>query len=605
MRASPFLLGIRSSAWHGDDDDKDEADISDEKEEKTRTQELQYELATARDIYLINDTVLGRIFSPLGAPVENILEKMYEALGSRWLSNEVKQITRPRGRQVQTKKSAALEILIHERALLLLYDDQGGNRELRSGAEGFLKKMKVLEAPEITIERSFAGVTNTERTTACLSGDREKGHVLCIAGDFDHFDVASALGRILFKNPRINDSLMLGTLLSTSRANLKRKGFPVERIRNLQAGKVKASQLAPPALKTTEERKPPSSNDKLSPNARMLLDIFPDADPNYIQRLVDSVGSRQTVQEIAARLLETDYPKAPVEPPPVQRSQAPRPEDLLGQMSKLTKSLGDNISTFWSGLSGTPPRATSPLPPSSTSSMPGGWKSESNISSPADVVPGPSSPPQPPHVRRPVIDISTNHVANLQASLAASVASLRPASTSAFSATIPDDPPLPPSAIPSTCAIIAQTDLVHARSVDGIAIYATRNAPAPPELSGAATVRFVALLHLIADVFGAREGVNVFWDPSGPLVAFNRGRTLFFNLRYYLALHHRSDAQDDADAYFYWFMTFAHELAHNFIGEHNAQHEHYFTSFAEQYLSKLVLTMSRKGIPLSPKTFQG
>ncbi len=91
--------------------------------------------------------------------------------------------------------------------------------------------------------------------------------------------------------------------------------------------------------------------------------------------------------------------------------------------------------------------------------------------------------------------------------------------------------------------------------------------------------------------------VNVFWDREGPLIAFNRNGTIFCNGRYYEAwselqlLPHKLTSDDasvqrgqNRDALISWYFSLAHELAHNLESGHNASHEFYFSSIAEEYL---------------------
>jgi hypothetical protein len=119
---------------------------------------FKFELARATDIYLIDDGVLGQLFSPLGAPLESLLEDMYCDLGSLWLSKQVTETTNPKGQPRRTSKSEELQSLIQERALLLLYDGQQmrGSKDISRGAEQILKTISVQEVPQIFIV-SFLG----------------------------------------------------------------------------------------------------------------------------------------------------------------------------------------------------------------------------------------------------------------------------------------------------------------------------------------------------------------------------------------------------------------------------------------------------------------
>ncbi|KAJ1557813.1 hypothetical protein HK405_015115, partial [Cladochytrium tenue] len=245
MRDAPFLVGLRT-----EDAEQQRADAATADGEKIR-----YELAAAREISLIDDTVLNQLFSPLGAPMESLLEDMYAELGSQWLSRQVTELTTARGQARRSERAARLQQLIHERALLLLYDGQQvrGNKDVVRGAEQTLKSLEVVEVPEILIQRTFRGVTKSQPTTSCIKMDKgsRKYYLFITAqdGEVDYFDVAQALGKVIFVKARLNDSLLLSTLLSTTLTNLKRKGFPVDRILNLQEGKLKAAEAQAQAEK--------------------------------------------------------------------------------------------------------------------------------------------------------------------------------------------------------------------------------------------------------------------------------------------------------------------------------------------------------------------
>jgi hypothetical protein len=157
---------------------------------------------------------------------------MYNDLGSQWLSKKVSEVTTPRGKTTRSQRAVDLQELIHERALLLLYDGQQfrEGKDVIPGAEALLKSIEVLECPEISIDRTLNGVTKSQPTTSCLIMDsKTRKFYLFITtydggAEVDYFDVAQAIGKLIFKKVRLNDSLLLSTLLSTSLTNLKRKG---------------------------------------------------------------------------------------------------------------------------------------------------------------------------------------------------------------------------------------------------------------------------------------------------------------------------------------------------------------------------------------------
>lgn len=99
--------------------------------------------------------------------------------------------------------------------------------------------------------------------------------------------------------------------------------------------------------------------------------------------------------------------------------------------------------------------------------------------------------------------------------------------------------------------------------------------------------RFISkILIPLAKLFELQPSViNVFWDREGPLIAFNRNGTIFCNGRYYEAWNDTSVVRGQTqDALISWYFTLVHELAHNMESGHNASHEFFLSSIAEEYL---------------------
>ena len=87
--------------------------------------------------------------------------------------------------------------------------------------------------------------------------------------------------------------------------------------------------------------------------------------------------------------------------------------------------------------------------------------------------------------------------------------------------------------------------------------------------------RFVNILKDLVEVFElAPKAIHIFFDNNSTSIAFNRDKALFFNFKFYLGLHdEQCKNRTTSDAMTYWYMTFCHELAHNFVSPHNSEHE--------------------------------
>ncbi|KAI9197496.1 uncharacterized protein BJ171DRAFT_519741 [Polychytrium aggregatum] len=674
MKSSAFLIGVVN-----------DGQATDETGEYGSSDKLRYKLTRAGDVYLIDDTVLGQIFNPLSAPMEAILEDMYLDLGAKWLSKQVTEATRPVGQSRKTAKTEALQSLIHERAPLLMYDGQQtrSSKDVVEGAEKVLKQLQVMEVSEIEITRTFNKETRIQKTTACLLLDRLwSTPYLFIAGEYDYFDVASSLGKVLFRQCRLNDSLLLSTLLSTSLVNLKRKGFPVDRILNLTASKLKQAVPAPPpkpveqkaaqqasmspareaSASTGPKPAPPPHSTNSSPptngptDASMgtmlsqLSAIFPDADLEYLRQEL-AKHTRDQVETVSNHMMDHDYPKRP--PKSSQSSTKSLSDQTIGSTLQeqdevedrdsktrheasashsnskpsgpsgfidqtLSNIMNEEVYGRWRGLADQLWGGRGPVGPQSAkkpaTASTGGYESEEappgTTGTVAQPPPGFQGQSQPGH-QHAVAEINPTFTSNLKGHLERSIGSLQsqPESESEFRATIPNDPPAVASAQAANhCRILSDGELIRVSNIRNIAVYVDKaqqdQGLAMLAQSHGALDQFADLLLRLGQVFKMNpRSVTIYWDPQGNTVAFNRRRTLFFNFRFYLGLHYPLVRRGDSKAqrhpdevYYYWFMVTCHELAHNFVSEHNSEHEFYFSSFAENYLKDLIGVLKQDGV---------
>ncbi|KAJ3323119.1 hypothetical protein HDV06_002131 [Boothiomyces sp. JEL0866] len=479
-----------------------------------------FQLACAKEIYLIDDTVIAQLFQPLGAPMEELLERFYAELGSDWLSKNVKENYSPEGALKISQNAIDLQNTILERAPILFYDGHHmrSEKDLNKSANILINNIKVMEIPRINIVRTFRDISKKQETTACfvsLKGET----ILAITEAFDYFDIARVIGGMLLKKPRLSDSLLISTFLSTSLQNLNRKGFPVDRILNLKP-KPKAMELQQSQTPKNKQETP-----QVVPPSLHVPDITPAKDMQSPQRKVS--------------------------------------KDFFGMVKNFTKSLGitdsfDSVNT-----------------------------SSESLNEPKEVVKKPS--------------ISKNQRVELARQLEESISLVRNASESNFKAKFPLSTNAPP--IIHLCNVLSDQDLTHVTTVDSIPIFVDKKVAE----EGIETIqsnmegvsRFGIVLKFISSCFNLPENsVHIYWDSDGSTIAFNRNKTLFFNLRYYLAWQFERNLTDyrlrkeNPNTVYYWFMTFCHELAHNFHGPHDSTHEYWMSSFAEQYMGSLVQNMS-------------
>ncbi|KAJ3313963.1 hypothetical protein HDV04_001269 [Boothiomyces sp. JEL0838] len=321
-----------------------------------------FRLAIAKDIYLIDDTVVAQLFKPLGAPMEEVLERFYADLGSDWLSKHVKENYSPEGSLKITQVSIDLQNTILERAPILLYDghQMRSERELNKNASSLLGAIKVMEIPRINIIRTFKDVSKKQETTASfvsLKGET----ILSVTEHFDYFDVARVIGGMLLKKPRLSDSLLISTFLSTSLQNLSRKGFPVDRILNLKQ-KPKTVEYLPVQSQKSETPKvvPPSlhvpditpKKEIQSPPRKKSNDFF-----GMVKNFTKSLGLRDSIDSMNTSSESfTESKEEVVKKPSISRSQRLELAKQLEQSISSVKNTNEsNFKAQFPSLSNAPP----------------------------------------------------------------------------------------------------------------------------------------------------------------------------------------------------------------------------------------------------------
>ena len=481
MKSSKFLLALKTHDEEG--------------------KEKGFSLEMAKDIYLVDDPVLDQVFKPFSCPMEPALEAMYSDLGSTWISANVREQYRETGESFSHSLSSTLQETIRERAVLLLYDGHQvrSASSMTGDAKRLLENIEVLMVPRIEIIRAFGMTVKTQETTAC--GTLPQSPSILVTMGFDYFDVASVIAKMILKTPRLNDSLLISTFLSSTLQNLTRKGFPVERI--LAVNKVR--QLPPPSV-----RLPPQ---------------------------------------------QTIVPARPPAPASSRSSITTMPSSDGAPSSKTADREEDSFSDFFKKLGFS----------SGPSSMPPSNPTQSSTITPSE-----------PSSRRAL----ENSIANVKA-----------ANEDRIISSIPTVPaPLSQPRVPimeRSCHEVK--DLVFIQQLSRhVKLYCATGFEDKAPFGPSALGDFAGLLEMLAtQVFGISQPINVFWDPSGRAIAFNRSRQLFFNLRHYIQWH-----KDRKSSLYYWYLVFCHELAHNEHSPHDETHEYWLSSFADQYMGKLFTVQS-------------
>jgi hypothetical protein len=557
---------------------------------------INFELASATQIYLIDDTVLGQLFMPLGAPVDELLESFYFQLGSRWLSSCVKEEFSYKGSPMVTDLSKSLKDLIQSRSPLLLYDglQKRNLKDLKLNGEKTIMELEIREVESIEICRTFEAQSKQERTTCCFTNIRNtKIAAILVTRDYDFFDIATMVCKILFKFPRLKDVLLISTLLSSSLDNLTRKGFPVSRILNLTKSKAIVNNMAIKKPLSNETRdseiwdkdkggKANDQNVSANPNEMNIIveelkNWFPNADPFFLEQFFISMWP-STIEKIVDKLLEANIPSRSDNEKESMTLTNESPVKDSGTGKNIFKDMLQSLSTMSKSI---------PIPGMNISSNDNQGNS---------------------HEKIPTKDINPNQTKTLHTQLKKSIHQSRATSETNVKGKIGTLEP--PQSSSNSCYIFPETDLELSNNIDGIPFYIDKRVLKEGNLAiqqnPNSLGNFAHILKHLAKVFDCPEkAIHIYWDHDGSTIAFNRNRSLFFNLRFYIGLHYNNNnmpggfyslASEKTDCIFYWFMTFCHELAHHFVSSHDANHEHYMSSFAESYLCNLVKSMIKENM---------
>jgi len=546
-----------------------------------RRQDGASELCSSSQVSLIDDTLLEQLFDPLSAPLETGLEKLYESLGAQWISKETARTFTIVGEWRSTPISIELTQLIVERAPLIL-DGRKNPRLLASSL--FPNKLSCWVVDNIVANLSYRASHSKQEVTSCVLPAKgvQAGLNLFVVEQFDFFDVGQALGNHLFDQCRLEDAFMISRMLETPLDVLKSRGFPVDRVLLQEPtpkvkisppkGSLPAEQSGSVSPSGTHITSPQaSSSDSRSSSHRLagagepslegyteiLSNMFPNQDPRHIRRLLENESkdhliavSNKLADEAAHQESHNDEAAQPTTPEPAGTL-------ARGKESRRTQNSGKGISMerFMKSI-----RMTG-KPGISQGLGLRGTTSPAGVASPPDVL----SQSVPSRGSDPALDLS--HQNRLDVALQTGIRSCKP---SQGPGSISTDDTLRPThsgaELTGACEIVPGHDLV--------------NFPVPTEYSslpvfirrrgderGLGMVesvfwdsceQFTLILRSLCAIFKLDSAsVSIYYDESGRTIAFNAGRSIYCNLRFFASLH-RHLPPSDPEPIFYWFIILCH-----------------------------------------------
>ena len=201
--------------------------------EKTETVQVA-QLNLAKDIYLVDNIDYQRVFNVLSAvSVSNELDRMYESLGSSWLTSKIKEKSTEIGQGRETEKAKDMQDLVNDRKPLLLNDiNTCATREgIKSNAESLLLKLKILEVNKIKKELLLGSQRREIESVICTKTNSNGTiPVIYITCDVDVLQLASELATLLLVKKGKEDTLKFAALLQVSIGSLRQQGYPIDRL---------------------------------------------------------------------------------------------------------------------------------------------------------------------------------------------------------------------------------------------------------------------------------------------------------------------------------------------------------------------------------------
>ncbi|OAQ95976.1 hypothetical protein LLEC1_02859 [Akanthomyces lecanii] len=529
-----------------------------------------YQLAFASQIVVLDDIVSYRLFKDhlLCAPEEDLLEDFYLQLGAHKLSATVEEDLRIGGRAAKDTVGRRLRKHVIERAKIFLYEYTHYRRDFIKHDAKWLDSNLVVEVVRsVALRRTLKGQSQSHAERRYAAGSHSNGAwILYVAEDSkpDMYQVGQAICQMLLKRPNQQAYFFFEPFLTLDLYALRDRGYNVDRILRVKAAEARmAEEEKRRALEEEQKRLREQEADWVNQG------MIPEPKAAEAARTVPNVPSLPPTPSTPAQAKQT-LPGAWSSPDDNHTEPPNNGRKSRGLFSNLTKRLGFDA-----------PQEEQP-PPYSESEQRQRQKGGQG---------GPSDELDTGKVTSPAV---------VQENLASAVNATRAhGSSSVFS-----QPAINEVKEQATyCDENSAKDMQYVSNApNGLKIYTARHMSVDPQQFLAsqrdAVNSFANLLVDVGRVYGLSSSVlHMYYDERGSTIAFNTGGSIFCNLRFFLQLHAEAVATDDgaalADAATWWWVVIAHELAHNLVSVHNANHSYYTESFIQQYMGRMMGQISQ------------
>ncbi|KAI9844962.1 MAG: hypothetical protein M1838_001946 [Thelocarpon superellum] len=578
MRRVPFLLAYReipaTTASTSAKETKSTEDPWEDADEDEAAGIKEWSLASASQIVLVDDFLSYNLFRERlkVAPQEEKIEEFYYSLGSSLLSSLVEEEPRVGAVVPDQRPAAKLQKLVYERARLFLHDNAA--EAIKHDARWLEKNLTVQAVRSISLRRMLRGhqLSHTETRTAAVTYVARKGWTLWIsAASYDLFQVSQALVGLLLSRPKPQSAIMLEMLLGTDLLKLRTRGYNVDRILRAKAAEARISEDQRQQALEEEQRKIREQE-----QAWTATHPTPAAAPPTPKALPAMPGAFEDSPE----------PAAPGAGTGAREPASKKRNNFFSSISKhLGLDDGGPSAQQLHSLMGHVPRP--------------------------DVAPNHQPAPPPPYATK---DPQTTRPAEHQPDSVTAPFRLRQNLVSAINASRAHDSAhlysrADASNVKETSSYCDERpghDISFAAdSTVGIKIFLS-NALADKSsflaTHSSSLNLFARLLVDCGEIFALPRGtLHIYYDDAGSTIAFNRQGSLFCNFRFFEQLHlagvQAQNAELKGEALIYWWVVLCHELAHNLVEVHSAEHSYWTENFVAQYFGKAVTKLVTYNTP--------
>lgn len=561
MKAAKCLLAYREISSKGDYEEEEESGIK------------SWELAKASQVVIVDDIITYNLFksSLLAAPMEEILEEFYHSLGAPEVSSLLEE--QQSIGMVSKDQSSALKLqsLLQERSRLFLHDYP--SEMVKHNAKWIEQNLKVKCVQTIALRRSLQGYSLSHRESRSAVVHSDKPILYIISKGYDMLEVSQALVPVLLQRSKPQYIFMLEMILESSLHKLRSRGYNVGKI--MQQKETEA-RIADEALKQQQEEQQREIREREAAWKEAHAASAAKAQQNAMPGIFPDSPDRPSVT-------------GPVEEEPI----IDRPRGLI---SGIRKQFGFDYQRH-SVQNSLASRGRNPVVEVPQEDAPPPYSQNEGRKSQAPK-PQPETVTAPHHLQQNLLNA-------IQASRAHN-------STSVMSQPAVNDVK---EAGESYCDARPGQDISFIGETSKVRIFLSNTVVANGlsatkfmEANVSALKLFATILLDCADIFALnRSTVHIFYDDAGSTIAFNQNKALFFNYRYFENLHLPLAQQGNkTDAIVYWCVVMAHELSHNLVSDHSAQHSYYTEAMVIQYFGKIASKIggqqpsSSTGAPILP-----